>query len=54
MDGEEEVSIKELASNLTTYKEQLQQVKNCLISSFSGIWGFRIELCLRIGEEQLN
>ncbi|RID76133.1 hypothetical protein BRARA_B03122 [Brassica rapa] len=26
MEGEEEVSIKELASNLTTYKEQLQQV----------------------------
>lgn len=47
MEGEEEVSIKELASNLTTYKEQLQQVNNCLISSsFSGIWGFRIELFL--------
>ncbi|KAH0939646.1 hypothetical protein HID58_007107 [Brassica napus] len=27
MEGEEEVSIKELASNLTTYKEQLQQVR---------------------------
>lgn len=26
MEGEEEVSINELASNLTTYKEQLQQV----------------------------
>ena len=29
MEGEEEVSIKELASNLTTYKEQLQQV--CMV-----------------------
>ncbi|KAG2261614.1 hypothetical protein Bca4012_013674 [Brassica carinata] len=28
--GEEEVSIKELASNLTTYKEQLQQVRQLL------------------------
>ncbi|KAH0939665.1 hypothetical protein HID58_007126, partial [Brassica napus] len=30
MEGEEEVSIKELASNLTTYKEQLQQVRQLL------------------------
>jgi len=27
--GGEEVSIEELASNLSTYREQLQQVQNC-------------------------
>lgn len=36
MQGGEELSIEELFSNLSTYKEQLQQVLYCLCSySFS-------------------
>lgn len=43
MQGGEELSIEELFSNLSTYKEQLQQVLYCLCSySFSFVGELKI------------
>jgi len=58
--GVEELSIEQLASSISTYKEQLEQVRFVLDDFFLlfvseiCVWIRITSFFLRIGEEQLN